>query len=164
MRNTTGLVFCALVPLTGFLMICLGAYFISSDSIFSCWENMVLTYLLLPLGFVILLSGIFWSTYRQVRESKGMFIQDLGQHFYRRAALPLATVDRPNFYPPAYEEILGAEKKSGQAEGAATGVPPPLYTETDFEHPESTNMGPEAPPSYEESIAAMAATRPGLQC
>ncbi|XP_055962895.1 transmembrane protein 252 [Sorex fumeus] len=163
MRNTTGLVFCALAPLTGFLMICLGAYFISSDSIFSCWENMVLTYLLLPLGFVILLSGIFWSTYRQVRESKGMFIQDLERHFHQGAALPLATVDRPNFYPPAYEG--GAEKKPGWAEGAATGVPPPLYSETDLEHLESTNLAPEAPPSYEESVVdQMAATRPGLQC
>lgn len=94
MQNATGQVFCALATLTGFLMICLGAYSISSGSIFNCWENLVLIYLFLPLGFVILLSGIFWSTYRQVNESKGMFIQDLRQHFPQRAALPLTTVDR----------------------------------------------------------------------
>lgn len=93
MRNRTGLVLCALVLLTGFLMICLGAFLISSGSMFNCRGNLILAYMLLPLGFVILLSGIFWSTYRQARESKGVFTHVLRRHL-AHGALPLATVDR----------------------------------------------------------------------
>lgn len=93
MQNRTCLVLCVFVLLTGFLMICLGAFFISSASLFSCQGNLTLAYLLLPLGFVILLSGIFWSTYHQASESKGVFKRVLRQ-CRAQGALPLATVDR----------------------------------------------------------------------
>ncbi|XP_029776451.1 transmembrane protein 252 [Suricata suricatta] len=157
MRNRTGLVLCALALLTGFLMICLGAFFISSASIFNCRGKLILAYTLLPLGFVILLSGIFWSTYRQARESKGVFTQVLRQHLAHRA-LPLATVDRPDFYPPAYEESLDAEKQPCPAEGEASDVPPPVYTEVDLESEHAPDIHPEAPPSYEESVATRVET------
>ncbi|XP_021550039.1 transmembrane protein 252 [Neomonachus schauinslandi] len=152
MQNRTSLVLCALALLMGFLMICLGAFFISSEWIFNCRGNLILAYMLLPLGFVILLSGMFWSTYHQARESKGVF-----SHVLRRqlshGALPLATVDRPDFYPPAYEESLDAEKQPCPAEGDALDVPPPLYTEMGLEFEDATDAHPEAPPSYEESVA-----------
>lgn len=93
MQNRTCLVLCAFALLTGFLMICLGAFFISSGSLFNCQGNLILAYLLLPLGFVILLSGIFWSTYHQASESKGVFSRVLRQ-YGAQGALPLATVDR----------------------------------------------------------------------
>lgn len=93
MQNRTCLVLCVFVLLTGFLMICLGAFFISSASLFNCQGNLTLAYLLLPLGFVILLSGIFWSTYYQASESKGVFKRVLRQ-CRAQGALPLATVDR----------------------------------------------------------------------
>lgn len=93
MQNRVGLILCTLALLTGFLMICLGAFFISSDSIFHCRRNLIVAYSLLPLGFVILLSGIFWSTYRQASENKGVFSHVLGRHLAHRD-LPLATVDR----------------------------------------------------------------------
>lgn len=93
MQNRMGLVFCAFALLMGFLMICLGAFFISSGSIFNCRGNLILAYMLLPLGFVILLSGIFWSTYRQASKSKGVFTHVLRRHL-SHGALPLATVDR----------------------------------------------------------------------
>jgi hypothetical protein len=50
-------------------------------------------YLLLPLGFVILLSGVFWCIYYHVSESKEVFSHVLRQHLAHRD-LPLATVDR----------------------------------------------------------------------
>lgn len=93
MRDRTGLVLCALALLTGFLMVCLGAFFISSGSIFNCRGNLILAYMLLPLGFMILLSGIFWSTYRQARECKGVFTHVLRQHLNHRA-LHVATINR----------------------------------------------------------------------
>ncbi|KAG8512983.1 Transmembrane protein 252 [Galemys pyrenaicus] len=170
MRNRAGLVLCALVLLTGFLMICLGAFFISSGSIFNCWQKLSLAYSLLPLGFVILLSGIFWSTCRLACESKGMFSHVLSQHHTQGATLPLATVDRPDFYPPAYEESLPMEKQTCPA--GTSDVPPPLYTEMDLEFQDEHDAHPEAPPSYEESVvvrvaAAMPwqdAERQGSEC
>ncbi|XP_019319200.1 transmembrane protein 252 [Panthera pardus] len=157
MRNRTGLVLCALVLLTGFLMICLGAFLISSGSMFNCRGNLILAYMLLPLGFVILLSGIFWSTYRQARESKGVFTHVLRRHL-AHGALPLATVDRPDFYPPAYEESPDVEKQPCPAEGEASDVPPPVYTEMGLGFEDAPDARPEAPPSYEESVAGGVAT------
>ncbi|XP_046520688.1 transmembrane protein 252 [Equus quagga] len=155
MQNRNRLVLCALALLTGFLMICLGAIFISSGSTLDCPGNLIL-----PLGFVILLSGIFWSTYRQASESKGVFNHVLRQHL-AHGALPLATVDRPDFYPPAYEESLHAEKQTCPAEGEASNVPPPLYTGMGLEFEDENDAHPEAPPSYEESVADReAAARP----
>ncbi|CAD7691886.1 unnamed protein product [Nyctereutes procyonoides] len=154
MQNRMGLVFCAFALLMGFLMICLGAFFISSGSIFNCRGNLILAYMLLPLGFVILLSGIFWSTYRQASKSKGVFTHVLRRHL-SHGALPLATVDRPDFYPPAYEESLDAEKQPcPTTEGEVSDIPPPLYTELGLEFEEdAADAHPEAPPSYEESVA-----------
>uniref|UniRef100_A0A8C6RN76 Transmembrane protein 252 n=1 Tax=Nannospalax galili TaxID=1026970 RepID=A0A8C6RN76_NANGA len=157
MQNRTGLVLCAFTLLTGFLMICLGAFFISSNSIFHCQGNLVVAYVLLPLGFVILLSGIFWSTYRQANENKGVFSHVLRQHLARRD-LPLATVDRPDFYPPAYEDSLGAEKPDCLAGGGALDLPPPLYTETILELEDGNDAQLEAPPSYQECIGDPGAT------
>ncbi|XP_008143184.1 transmembrane protein 252 [Eptesicus fuscus] len=159
MRNRTSAVLCALALLTGFLIICLGAFFISSGSTFNCRWNLILAYLLLPLGFVILLSGIFWSTYRQASESKAMFSHVLRPHLAQGAVAP-ATVDRPDFYPPAYEESLDAGKQTCPAEGEAVDVPPPLYTEMDLGFEVASGAHREAPPSYAESAVdgAVAAT------
>ncbi|EHH24150.1 transmembrane protein 252 [Macaca nemestrina] len=170
MQNRTSLVLCALALLMGFLMVCLGAFFISWDSIFNCQGSLIAAYLLLPLGFVILLSGIFWSNYRQVTERKGVLRHVLGQHL-AHGALPLATVDRPDFYPPAYEESLEVEKQNCPAEREASGIPPPLYTETGLEFQDGNDSHPEAPPSYRESIAGLVVTatledaqRQGQEC
>ncbi|XP_008064266.1 transmembrane protein 252 [Carlito syrichta] len=156
MQNRTGLILCASALLTGFLMVCLGAFFISSGSIHNCWERLIMAYLLLPLGFVILLNGMFWSTYCQASESKRVFSHVLRQHL-AHGALPLATVDRPDFYPPAYEESLDVEKQICPAEGEASDLPPPLYTEMGLDFQDDNDGHPEAPPSYSESIADLAA-------
>ncbi|KAM5298364.1 transmembrane protein 252 [Ctenodactylus gundi] len=149
MRNRPGLALCGLALLIGFLMICLGAFFISSNSMFQCQKNLILAYLLLPLGFVILLSGIFWSTYHQASKSKGVLGHVLRRHL-APGGLPLATVDRPDFYPPAYEESLDAEKQICLAQREALGIPPPLYSEMDLQHENENVAHPEAPPPYQK--------------
>ncbi|XP_012592482.2 transmembrane protein 252 [Microcebus murinus] len=155
MQNRTGLILCLLALLTGFLMVCLGAAFLSSASLSNCWGGLIVAYVLLSLGFVILLNGIFWSSYCQASESKRLFSLVLRRHL-ACGALPLATVDRPDFYPPAYEESLGAEKQTRPAEGGASEVPPPPYTETGLELQDENEAQPEAPPPYTESTAALA--------
>ncbi|XP_004637270.1 transmembrane protein 252 [Octodon degus] len=151
MQNRTGVVLCALPLLLGFLMICLGAFFLSSDSTFQCQKNRVLAYLLLLLGFGMLLSGIFWCTYQQASRSKGVFGHVLRQHNAHRD-LPLATVDRPDFYPPAYEESLATGKQVRAAHGEAWGAPPPLYVEVGLELMDGNEAYAETPPSYQESV------------
>ncbi|KAM4877448.1 transmembrane protein 252 [Thomomys bottae] len=152
MQNRTGSILCALALLTGFLMICLGAFFISADSVFHCHRNLIMAYLLLPLGFVVLLSGVFWSNYCQASNNKGMFSHVLRQYL-TQGDLSLDTVDRPDFYPPAYEESLDAEKQIPLAERLASDVPPPLYTETGLELEDGSDSHPEAPPPYHKTIA-----------
>ncbi|ELK07044.1 transmembrane protein 252 [Pteropus alecto] len=148
MQNRTGLVLCVLAPPIGFLLICLGAFFFSLGSNFNCRGNLILAYSLLSLGFIIFVSGIFWNTYRQASESKGLFSHVLRQHL-AHGAVALATVDRPDFYPPAYEENLDGEKQTCPAEGEALDVPPPVYTEMVFEFVDENNDHREAPPSYD---------------
>ncbi|XP_037021468.2 transmembrane protein 252 [Artibeus jamaicensis] len=156
MWNRTSTVLCAFALLTGFLTVCLGAFFMSLGSSISCQRNLILAYVLLPLGFVILLGGIFWSTYRQASGNKGMFSHVLRQHLAHGPEI-LATVDRPDFYPPAYEEGLAAEKQSYSAEQEAMDIPPPLYTERDLEFEDENDAHREAPPSYDNSVVDRAA-------
>lgn len=142
----------ALALLLGFLMVCLGAFLISSGSLLSYGENTILSYCLLPLGFLILLSGIFWSTYQQARASKGMFTHVLGRPLALRTASIPATVDRPDFYPPAYGESLDSEKQACPGQEVAPAGPPPLYAEQSLELEDESHASSEAPPSYEESV------------
>ncbi|XP_004591938.2 transmembrane protein 252 [Ochotona princeps] len=153
MRNRTGLLLGVFVLLTGFLMICLGAFFIASGSVFSCWGSQMLAYLLLPLGFGVLLSGIFWSTCRQASKSKGVFSHVLGQHLVQ-VAPSLVTVDRPDFYPPAYEESTDMAKWSHSTDTEVSRGPPPQYTERSLEFVRENEVHAEAPPAYEESRPA----------
>ncbi|OBS78470.1 hypothetical protein A6R68_19138 [Neotoma lepida] len=151
MQNRTLLILCALSLLTGFLMICLGGFFIS-NSILHSQKNLVVSYVLLPMGFMILLSGIFWATYCQASENKDMFNHVLRQHLASQD-LPLTTIDRPDFYPPAYEESLDAEKQTCPPGRGLLGFPPPPYTATSLELEDDNDPQPEAPPPYQESIA-----------
>lgn len=116
-----------------------------------------MAYVLLPMGFVILLSGIFWATYRQANENKEMFNHVLRQHLASQD-LSLATIDRPNFYPPAYEESLDAEKQAYPAGRGLLEFPPPPYTATSLELEDENEPQPEAPPPYQESMAGAVAT------
>lgn len=67
-------------------------------------------------------------------------------------------IPRPDFYPPAYEESPDAEKQPCPAEGEASDVPPPVYTEMGLGFEDAPDARPEAPPSYEESVAGGVAT------
>lgn len=69
-----------------------------------------------------------------------------------------ASSHRPYFYPPAYEEILDAEKQACPTGRGLLGFPPPLYTETSLELEDENDPQPEAPPPYQESMADVAVT------
>lgn len=65
---------------------------------------------------------------------------------------------RPDFYPPAYEDGLGAEKQACLTGGGPLDLPPPLYTETILELEDGNDAQPEAPPSYQQCMGAAGAT------
>ncbi|XP_043837050.1 transmembrane protein 252 [Dromiciops gliroides] len=141
---------CCFALLTGFLIICLGAFFISMGSAPNCRGKLILAYCLLSLGFLILLSGIFLSTYQQARQSKGIFNRVLRQRL-GHGDLPIATVDRPDFYPPSYEDSIDPEKHLS-LEQETSNIPPPLYTESSLEFMDDTDSHRDTPPSYEVSM------------
>ncbi|XP_001507945.1 transmembrane protein 252 [Ornithorhynchus anatinus] len=146
-RALTALRFLTL--LTGFLIICLGAFFVSTGSLLRCRGSLFLPYFLLPLGFLILMSGIFWSTYHQATQSKNMFSDVFRQHLGPRAT-HIQTVDRSDFYLPSYEDSIDPEKQVCSAQEEHSNIPPP-YTESCLELLEETDPYKDNPPPYEAS-------------
>ncbi|XP_020857463.1 transmembrane protein 252 [Phascolarctos cinereus] len=144
---------CCLTPLTGFLIICLGAFFFSMGSGSNCRGKLILAYCFLPLGFLILLSGIFWSTYQQASQSKHIFNRVLRQHLGHED-LQIPAVDRPDFYPPSYEDSIDPEKQI-PLQQKTFNIPPPLYTESSLEFMDDTDSHRDIPPSYEVSVSGM---------
>ncbi|XP_074052638.1 transmembrane protein 252 [Macrotis lagotis] len=154
MQRRSLTVLCCLTLLTGFLIICLGSFFISMGSGPNCRGKLILAYCLLPLGFLILLSGIFWSTYQQASPIKGIFHRVL-RHHMGQGDLQIPTVDRPDFYPPSYEDSIDPEKQISLEKKETPSIPPPLYTKSSLEFMDDTDSYGDIPPSYEVSMRIM---------
>nr|XP_006137985.1 transmembrane protein 252 [Pelodiscus sinensis] len=146
------------VLLTGFSIICLGAFCISTgSSLCQCGNNLFLAYSLLSLGFLLLVTGIFWNMYHEVSKSKNLF------YIFQRNPSPrethINTIDRPDFYPPCYEDSTDRGKQTfpipvslSAREEEIYNTPPPLYTESCMEFIDETGLQEEKPPSYEASV------------
>ncbi|NXT34374.1 TM252 protein, partial [Pelecanoides urinatrix] len=140
--------------LLGFSFICLGVLCIStSSSTCSCGNNELLVYCLIALGFFLFVTGIFWSTFHEVLKYRG-----LSSIFIRNPScreLRISTIDRPDFYPPSYEDSVGPEKQTSPLPVASTlkqpevlNIPPPPYSKSSSEFISETNEQ-EQPPPYE---------------
>lgn len=68
------------VLLLGFAVICSGAFCISTGSSACKCNNVPIAYFLLPLGFFLLISGIFWSTYHEASKHKSLFHRIIQQN------------------------------------------------------------------------------------
>uniref|UniRef100_A0A8B9MU53 Transmembrane protein 252 n=1 Tax=Accipiter nisus TaxID=211598 RepID=A0A8B9MU53_9AVES len=147
------------VLLLSFSTICLGVLCIStSSSTCRCGNNELVFYFLLALGFFLLVTGIFWSTFHEVLKYRGLssiFIQNPS-----RRELSVSTIDRyvPDFYPPSYEDSTDPEKQTFPLPVASTlkqqeviNIPPPPYSESSTEFISETNKQ-EEPPPYELSV------------
>ncbi|NXI52262.1 TM252 protein, partial [Chloroceryle aenea] len=142
------------VLLLGFSIICLGFFCISTRSFTCrCGNNEIVFYCLLALGFFLLVTGIFWSTFHEVLKYSGcssIMIQNpscRGVH--------VSIMDRPNLYPPSYEDSTDPEKQTSPLPVVFTlkgqeviNIPPPLYSESSTEFISETNEE-EQPPPYE---------------
>ncbi|XP_074850915.1 transmembrane protein 252 [Carettochelys insculpta] len=147
---------CIFVLLTGFSVICLGAFCISTGSpLCQYGNNLPIAYSLLPLGFLLLVTGIFWSMHHEI--SKNMV------YVFQRNPTPretrINTIDRPDFYPPSYEDSTDLGKQTlpislslSAMEKEINNMPPPLYTESSREFIDEPGLQEEQPPSYEVSV------------
>ncbi|XP_067424755.1 transmembrane protein 252 [Emydura macquarii macquarii] len=146
------------VLLTGFSIICMGAFCISTgSSLCKCRNKLPIAYSLLPLGFLLLVIGIFWSTCHEVSKQKSLFY--VFQRNPRHRETHINSVDRPDFYPPCYEDSTDPGKQISPIslslsvrEAESYNIPPPLYTESSTEFIDETSLEEEQPPSYEMSV------------
>ncbi|NXS48402.1 TM252 protein, partial [Balaeniceps rex] len=145
------------VLLFSFSIICLGVLCIStSSSTCRCGNNELVFYCLLALGFVLLVTGIFWSTFHEVLKYRGLSSTFIRNPSHRE--LHIGTVDRPDFYPPCYEDSTDPEKQTSPLPVASTlkqqgviDIPPPPYSKSSTEFISETNEQ-EQPPPYELSV------------
>ncbi|KFP29902.1 Transmembrane protein 252, partial [Colius striatus] len=139
-----------LLLLLSFSFFCLGVICISISSFQD--HNDVLFYCLLSLGFFLLVLGIFWNTLHEVLKCSS-FSSTLIQNPSLREPR-VCTVDRPDFYPPSYEESTDPEKQTFPLPVVSTlkqqeviHIPPSFYSESSTEFISETNEQ-EEPPSY----------------
>ncbi|NXG46147.1 TM252 protein, partial [Psilopogon haemacephalus] len=145
------------VLLLGFPTICLGVLCTSTNSFTCrCGNNELVFYCLLALGFFLLVTGIFWSTFHEVLKYSGHSSILMLNH--RHQELRISTIDRPEFYPPSYENLIDPEKQTFPLPVASTlkeqeviHIPPPPYSESSTEFISET-YEQEQPPSYELSV------------
>ncbi|XP_077105201.1 transmembrane protein 252 [Ranitomeya variabilis] len=144
--------------IVGFSLVCLGAFYVSSSYSCNCQSETVVAYTLMPLGFVLLLIGIFWSTYHEANH-KSLF-QNAIRRIHSQQQVHIQTVDRPNYYPPSYDSVIQDITQNSNTschinmDTWSFNIPPPLYTETAMEVMDETYMNEEPPPTYEVSVQA----------
>ncbi|KAE8633033.1 hypothetical protein XENTR_v10001755 [Xenopus tropicalis] len=142
--------------ITGFSLVCLGAFYISSSYVCNCKSDRILAYFLLPIGFILLLTGIFWSTYHEANQ-KSLF-HSMIRRIHSQQEVHVETVDRPDFYPPSYDSVINEIRQQPDSgcelrvleEGL--NIPPPLYTESAVDIVDEVYTCNDSPPSYEASV------------
>ncbi|XP_074788816.1 transmembrane protein 252 [Athene noctua] len=142
------------VLLLGFSTICLGVLCVfTSSPTCKCGNNKLVFYCLLALGFFLLITGIFWSTFHEAlkyRSLSSILIQNPSCR-----ELHVSTVDRPDFYPPSYEDSTDPEKQNSPLPVVYTlnqqeviNIPLPPYSKSSAEFTSETSEQ-EQPPPYE---------------
>ncbi|NXF39857.1 TM252 protein, partial [Nyctibius bracteatus] len=145
------------VLLLDFSTISLGVLCVStSSSTCRCGNNELVFYCPLALEFFLLVTGIFWSTSHEVLKYRG-----LSSTFIRnpsRRELCVSTINRPDFYPPSYENSTDPEKQTCPLPAASTlkqqqvvNTSPPPDSESGTEFISETNEQ-EQPLPYELSV------------
>ncbi|KGL92701.1 Transmembrane protein 252, partial [Charadrius vociferus] len=139
------------VLLLGFSIICVGVLCLSTSySICRCGNNELVFYCLLALGLFLLVAGIFWSTFYEVLkcgDASSAFIRNRS-----RRELRISTIDRPDFYPPSYEDSTDPEKSfplpvaSTLKQHDIINIPLPPYSESSAEFISETNEQEQPPP------------------
>uniref|UniRef100_A0A3P8S0L2 Transmembrane protein 252 n=1 Tax=Amphiprion percula TaxID=161767 RepID=A0A3P8S0L2_AMPPE len=138
-----------LLPALGFVMTCSGAYLLSLQTDDEHDVSTILIYMLIILGFVVIVSGVLWTVCHSMKSK--MYYR--GRHERR---IQVFTVERPSCFPPSYEESEGRLVSSDttpelvvRVDGVdmVMSVAPPLYSQDGSEPPDCT-FSWEQPPRY----------------
>ncbi|XP_012676075.1 transmembrane protein 252 [Clupea harengus] len=128
----------------GFSFICVGAYLKSLEGGSKVTVPAVFAYLMVAGGFLLLLMGAFWSICHGMRSS----LYRQRRHRRRSTQVYVYTVDRPNFYPPSYEE---SQAETNTINQVCFCMAPPLYTPTGSEMVNEA-FSHEQPPTYDQVL------------
>uniref|UniRef100_UPI0037E8B64D transmembrane protein 252-like n=1 Tax=Semicossyphus pulcher TaxID=241346 RepID=UPI0037E8B64D len=137
------------LPLVGFALACLGAYLVSLEAETELLWRVILAYILMALGLLAVLVGVFWSIchsmkskmYRQRRE--------------REWQMQVFAIQRPSSFPPSYEESQVSPDAASDFVVQVDGVDvvmsraPPLYSPDGSEAPDC-RWSWEQPPRYSQ--------------
>ncbi|NXT25255.1 TM252 protein, partial [Syrrhaptes paradoxus] len=132
------------VLLFGFSVFCLGVLCIStSSSKCRCGNNELLLYCLSAFGFFLLVTSIVWSTFHELLKCRGLIFTPNPSH----RELHVSTIDRPDFYPPSYEDSIDPEKQTSALKWQeVTNIPLPPYSESSADFISETNEQEQTPP------------------
>ncbi|XP_036382209.1 transmembrane protein 252-like [Megalops cyprinoides] len=143
------------LPVVGFSLACLGAFLVSLRSTSSSSASAfmeIFAYVCIICGLLVLMVGVSWTI------CLGMRSKVYQQHRGRQPehTIHVHTVDRPEFYPPAYEESLERNSVDAQVVVATENelhysTAPPIYTRRSSEVP-NDDFSSEEPPSYKEAM------------
>ncbi|KAL2079531.1 hypothetical protein ACEWY4_025275 [Coilia grayii] len=131
----------------GFCLTCLGAYLKSLDGGSDATVTAIFSYILVACGFVLLLVGAFWSIFHGMRSN--LYRQRRDRR--HSTQVYICTVDRPNLYPPTYEESQARGHQVIPINPVCLGLAPPLYTLSSAEVVDEA-FSHELPPSYHQAL------------
>ncbi|OPJ90439.1 transmembrane protein 252 [Patagioenas fasciata monilis] len=176
-KSTVGRTGAFLIPsnMTPPFRICInGVQYLDPSSILESFIALTTEALLLPqtvvatLGLFLLVAGIFWSTFHEVSKCGGLSSIVIQNPSHR--ALRISTVDRPDFYPPSYEDSTDPEKQSSVPlvdftikQEEIINIPPPPYSKSSTELVSGTDEQ-EQPPPYELSVQWLQHQQTADQC
>ncbi|XP_044051400.1 transmembrane protein 252-like [Siniperca chuatsi] len=138
------------LPGVGFLLTCTGAYLVSLQTDrYTCL--VIPAYIMIVIGFLAALIGVFWNICHSMKSK--MYLR--GGH---ERHIQVYTIERPNFFPPSYEESQGSQECPDTAPefavlvdgvDVAMSLAPPLYSQDSSEAPDCT-WSCEQPPRYSQ--------------
>ncbi|XP_063043727.1 transmembrane protein 252-like [Engraulis encrasicolus] len=146
-----GIILRLVLLFSGFSFICLGAYLKSLDAGSDISVADIFAYILVAGGFMLLLMGAFWSLVHGMKSN--LYRQQRRQRRHSASQMYIYTVDRPNLYPPTYEE---SEARGHRAipigpSSVWLGLAPPLYTHSSTEVVNEA-FSHEEPPPYQQAL------------
>ncbi|KAM7017952.1 transmembrane protein 252-like [Tautogolabrus adspersus] len=140
------------LPVVGFALTCLGAYLVSLQPESRLLWGVVPAYILMGLGFLAVLGGVFWTVCHSMKSK--MYSRRGGG---REQHIQVYTIERPSFFPPSYEESQYSQvtrdtpfEVGVEVDGVDVVIlAPPLYSTDSSEAPDCT-WSWERPPRYSQ--------------
>ncbi|KAM9360931.1 transmembrane protein 252-like [Symphorus nematophorus] len=140
------------LPGVGFALTCYGAYLVSLQLEFGYTLKVIPAYIMIVLGFLAVLIGVFWNICHSMRSK--MYHRGGRQ---QQQHIQVYTIERPSSFPPSYEESQSSQAPDAAPEfvvvvdgvDVVMNLAPPLYSQDSLEAPDCT-WSWEQPPQYSQ--------------